>query len=50
MNVVRCPEGQRPKAKDVSPWYGVYFHWQEFSRYSWRVRNHLELRMELELN
>ena len=23
MNVVRCPEGQRPKATDVSPWYGV---------------------------
>ncbi len=24
MNFVRCPEGQRPKATDVSPWYGVY--------------------------
>ncbi len=24
MNVVRCPEGQRPKATDVSTWYGVY--------------------------
>ena len=24
MNVVKCPEGQRPKATDVSPWYGIY--------------------------
>ena len=25
MNVPNFPEGQRPKATDVSPWYGVYF-------------------------
>jgi len=24
MNVPNIPEGQRPKATDVSPWYGVY--------------------------
>ncbi len=24
MNVLSFPEGQRPKATDVSPWYGVY--------------------------
>ena len=24
MNVPNLPEGQRPKATDVSPWYGVY--------------------------
>jgi len=24
MNVLNFPEGQRPKATDVSPWYGVY--------------------------
>ena len=25
VNVLNFPEGQRPKATDVSPWYGVYF-------------------------
>ncbi len=30
MNVVRCPEGQRPKATEVSPWYGVYRLGEEF--------------------
>ncbi len=25
MNVPKFPEGKRPKATDVSPWYGVYF-------------------------
>ena len=25
VNVPNLPEGQRPKATDVSPWYGVYF-------------------------
>ncbi|MBI2087312.1 MAG: hypothetical protein HYT78_01060 [Deltaproteobacteria bacterium] len=24
MNVLNFPERQRPKATDVSPWYGVY--------------------------
>ncbi len=24
MNVPKFPEGKRPKATDVSPWYGVY--------------------------
>ncbi len=24
MNVMNFPEGQRPKATNVSPWYGVY--------------------------
>jgi len=24
MNVLELPKGQRPKATDVSPWYGVY--------------------------
>ena len=24
MNVLNFPEGQRPKATDVSQWYGVY--------------------------
>jgi len=24
VNVLELPEGQRPKAMDVSPWYGVY--------------------------
>ncbi len=24
MNVPNFPEGKRPKATDVSPWYGVY--------------------------
>ncbi len=27
MNVVKIPEGQRPKAMDVSPWYGVYYRY-----------------------
>ncbi|MGH7771968.1 MAG: hypothetical protein ACREQA_06985 [Candidatus Binatia bacterium] len=26
VNVLNFPEGQRPKATDVSPWYGVYHH------------------------
>jgi hypothetical protein len=25
VDVLNFPEGQRPKATDVSPWYGVYF-------------------------
>ena len=25
VNVLELPKGQRPKATDVSPWYGVYF-------------------------
>ena len=24
VNVLELPKGQRPKATDVSPWYGVY--------------------------
>ncbi len=25
MKVPNFPEGKRPKATDISPWYGVYF-------------------------
>ncbi len=27
MKVPDFPEGKRPKATDVSPWYGVYHYW-----------------------
>ncbi len=30
-NVLGFPEGPRPKATDVSPWYGVYTQVAEFS-------------------
>ncbi len=28
INVPNFPEGQRPKARDVSPWDGVYFSYK----------------------
>lgn len=39
VNVPNFPEGQRPKAADVSPWYGVYRLWERWKSIAHTIGN-----------